>query len=124
MTGKSLALALAAGLLLPTAAQAVDERVQVQRGLPAAESLSVAANEAGSGVTVVRGSSGFTPRKALATAPLAVIDGEPVRLDSLEPAGNWFLDRSGARAVLVHCYTRQSIYVGGGRRILCDAQRL
>ena len=121
--GKSFALALAAGLLLPAAAQAFDANVQVLHGLPAAEALSVSRNEGGTAVTVVRGTPAV-PQAPAPAAPMAVVDGEKVNINSLEPTGNWFLDRSGDSPVIMHCYTRPSVYVGGGRKILCDARQL
>lgn len=134
MTGKSRALApviivLAAGLLIPallvlaTSAAAFDARVQVAQGLPAAEGLTVSRNEGGTPVTVVRGAPSL-PAPAPVRSPVAIIDGIAVNVDSLEPTGSWFLDRSQDRLVVVHCYTRRSVYVGGGRRILCDALKL
>lgn len=127
MTGKSFVFALAAGLLLPaaapTTARAFDGAIQVLHGLPVAEALTVSRNEGGTPVTVVRGSPAV-PAAPATTAPVTVIDGAPLHIDALEPTGNWFLDRSGDDLVVVHCYTRQSAYVGGGRKIRCDAERL
>lgn len=126
MTGKSgvLAFALGAGLLMTSLpAGAAGGKVQILYGLPAAEALSVSPNEGGTRVTIVRGSPA-APAAAEATAPMAAIGGEKVQINNLEPTGNWFLDRSGENLVIVHCYTQQSLQVGGGRRILCDAREL
>lgn len=127
MTRKTttLAFTLAAGLLTASGpALAHDETVAVLRGQTAATAVSVTPNEGGAGVTVVRGSSSFVPGVPAAAEPVAFINGEKIRFNDLEPTGNWFLDRSGEAAVIVHCYTRQSVNVGGGRRILCDARQL
>ncbi|WP_193371599.1 hypothetical protein [Pelagibius marinus] len=126
MTGKSIALtlALAAGLLAaPLAATAHDAGVKILHGNPA-DAVSVTTNEDGTGVTVVRGASTFVPRKTVAAEPVTYIDGKKIGLDNLEPVTDWFLDRSGENLVIVHCYTQQSLRVGGGRRILCDAREL
>lgn len=119
------ALALAAGLMTvagPVLAQ--DGRIKVLHGNAPDTAVSVSRNEGGTGITVVRGSSSFVPAKAAAAQPVVHIDGEAVRIDALEPTGNWFIDRSEGRLVVVHCYTRQAVLVGGGRRILCDARKL
>jgi len=126
MTGKSKSVVLALGMALfaaPQTAEAQDAKVKILYGQPA-DAVSVNANEGGSGLTVVRGSSTFVPRKSMAAAPLAYIDGKRINLKALEPVSDWFLDRSGRQPVIVHCYTRQSVMVGGGRRILCDAREL
>ncbi|MEO3429525.1 hypothetical protein AAFN88_11740 [Pelagibius sp. CAU 1746] len=126
MTGKSIALtiALGAGLLAaPQAATAHDAGVEILYGNPA-DAVSVSTNEGGTGVAVVRGSSTFLPAKAVAAQPVAYIDGKKIGLNDLEPVTDWFLDRSGEKLVIVHCYTRQSARVGAGRRILCDAREL
>ncbi len=126
MTGKSVVLVLALGtglLAAPQAVTAQDARVKILYGQPA-DAVSVSANEGGSGLTVVRGSSTFVPRKTMAVAPVTYIDGKRINPNDLEPVSDWFLDRSGEQPVIVHCYTRQSVMVGGGRRILCDALEL
>jgi hypothetical protein len=126
MTGKSgvLAFALGAGLLMTSApAGAFDGKVQILHGLPVAEALSVSRNEGGTRVTIVRGNPA-APTAPQATAPTAVIGGEKIQVNNLEPTGNWFLDRSGENLVIVHCYTQQSVMVGGGRKIRCDAREL
>ncbi len=126
MTGKSAipALALAAGLLAaPQAATAHDARVKILYGNPA-DAVSVSTNEDGTGVTVVRGASTFVPRKTMAVEPVTYIDGKKIGLNDLEPVTDWFLDRSGESLVIVHCYTQQSVNIGAGRRILCDAREL
>lgn len=119
-----VAAALAAGLLavpLPLAAR--DGRVEILQGQPAARALSVAADQGGSGVTIYRGSATLAPAKPAAAAPVAFIDGQRISIDNLEPATGWFIDRSSGRLVVVHCFTRQPLLVGGNRRILCDARR-
>ena len=127
MTGKSLTLtfALAAGLLagsLPAGAH--DDRIVVQRGNGEISAVTFAHNEGGSGVEVHRGPAKLLPPAPAAAPPVSYINGERVRLDRLEPTGNWFLDRSGDRVVLVHCYATQSSYVGGAKRIRCSARDL
>jgi hypothetical protein len=127
MAGKTMtvAFALAAGLLavaVPVAAH--DGKVEILHGQPATTAVSMAADEGGTGVTVFRGSSNFVPAKPVTLEPAVFISGEKVKIGNLEPTGNWFLDRSEGRLVVVHCYTRQSMLVGGGRRILCDARQL
>lgn len=125
MAKTSIALTLAAGLLtasVPAAAQ--DGKVEVLYGQQPATPVSVTRGEGGTGVAVFRGTSNFVPAKPAAVEPVAYIGGEKIRIDSLEPTGNWFLDRSGERLTVVHCYTQQSVYVGGARRILCSARQL
>lgn len=127
MTGKTLtiALALAAGLLVPsTPLFAQGQQVAILQGQSADTTASVTSNEGGTGITVHRGPARLLPGKSAATEPNAYISGKRVALDNLEPTGQWFLDRSGDRLVVVHCYGRQSIYVGGGRRIRCTAREL
>jgi len=126
MAGKSMlvAAAVAAGLqALAAQAAAQQGKVQILYGTPAPQAVSVTANEGGSRVTVARGPT-VVAAVPPAREPVAVIDGLRIRLSQLEPVGDWFIDRSGPRPILVHCYTRQSTQVGGGRRILCDARRL
>jgi hypothetical protein len=86
--------------------------------------VAVAPNEGSSRVAVYRGSSNFVRAKPAAVVPTAIIGGQRISIDALEPTGRWFIDRSGERLVVVHCHTRQSTQTGGGRRILCDARRL
>ena len=93
-------------------------------GLPPATAVSVSRNEAGSGVSVHRGPAKLLPGKRVDAAPVAQIGGQRILLDDLEPTGQWFLDRSGERLVVVHCYARNSTYVGGARRLSCSARRL
>jgi hypothetical protein len=124
MAKTTIALTLAAGLLtasVPAVAQ--DGTVEVLHGQQVATAVSVTRNEDGTGITVFRGSSNFVPAKPAAAEPAVFISGERVRINNLEPTGNWFVDRSQGRLILVHCYTRQPVLVGGGRRILCDARR-
>lgn len=126
MTGKSIALTLvlAAGLLAaPQAVTAHDAGVKILYGNPA-DAVSVSTNEDGTGLTVVRGASTFVPRKTMAVEPVTYIDGKKIEPNNLEPVTDWFLDRSGGNLVIVHCYTQQSLRVGAGRRILCDAREL
>lgn len=113
--------AVLATTALPAAAR--DGNVKVLYGQPADPETSVVLNEGGTGITVVRGSSTFVPARFTAGEPLAYISGEAIRLDSLEPASDWFVARSDGRLVVVHCYSQQSVYVGGGRRIFCDARK-
>jgi hypothetical protein len=118
------ALVLAVGLLatsVPVVAQ--DRAVEVLQGQSDGTAASITPNEGGTGVTVVRGSSSFVPGKPAAVEPVAFIGGERIRIDNLEPTGSWFLERSEEGLTVVHCYTRQAVLVGGGRRILCDARR-
>ncbi len=127
MTGKSatLALVLGVGLLAawtPTHAQ--DARVKVAYGQDLATEVSVSRNESGTGVTVVRGVPVVSAAKAAPAVPSTYIDGLQVNLESLEPTVNWFIDRSNGELVIVHCYTRPSIYVGGGRPINCNSRKL
>jgi hypothetical protein len=127
MAGKTmtLALALAAGLLsvsMPVVAR--DGKVEVLQGQPAATTISITHDEGRTGITMFRGSSNFVPAKSAAAEPVAFVGGERIRINNLEPTGNWFLDRSEGRLIVVHCYTRRSALVGGARRILCDARQL
>jgi len=132
MSGKTLigAAVLAAGIL--AAAQPVTAhggKVEILYGQPAGAPVAVAANEGGRRVTVLRGPAVVAaPPKTVTAEPVTYIDGERVHAGSLEPAGSsssgaWFLDRSGGRTVLVHCYAQDSAIVGGGNRIFCDARR-
>lgn len=115
-------LVIAAGLLtVPAAAQ--NGPVVLLHKHASDSAVSVTRNEGGSGVTVVRGPSSFVAASPAAAAPVAYIDGEKIKTDSLEPASNWFVDRSGGRLVLVHCFARQPVLVGGDRCIFCDARR-
>ncbi|WP_299624394.1 hypothetical protein [Pelagibius sp.] len=125
MSGKTvmLAFALAAGLLVPsTAARAADGKVTVLHGFAVSAAPVVSRNEGGSGVVVHRGPARLVPRKAAAEQPTATINRNAVNIDRLEPVGNWFLDRSHGRLVVVHCYARQSVNVGGNRRIRCTSR--
>ena len=126
MSGKTVTagLALAAGLLtLTSPAAAHDDKIVAQLGGAAAAATSVDHNEGGSGVEVHRGPAKLLPRAA-ASLPAAYISGERVKFDRLEPTTNWFVDRSGDRLVVVHCYAQQSAYVGGGKKIRCSARKL
>ena len=125
MSGKTVmpALALAAAMLIPsTAAVAADSGVTVLRGQQASAAPQVSDNEGGTGVAVYRGPPRAAPRRPAAAAPVTYIGRNRVAIDSLEPAGNWFLDRSGEGLVVVNCYTQQSINVGGNRRIRCTSR--
>ena len=127
MSGKThvLALALFVGLLSQSGtATAADGKVVVLHGLPVSAVAAVTQNERGSGITVYRGPSTVQPPKPVDASPATVINGTSVKIDNLEPVGNWFLDRSDGRLSIVHCYARQSIYVGGKRQIRCNARRL
>ena len=126
MTGKSgiLALVLGAGLLAAWGpAQAQNARVQVAYGQNLATEVSVSRNESGTGVTVVRGVPVVPSVAAAPIVPSTYIDGQQVNLDSLEPTRNWFIDRSNDELVIVHCYARPSINVGGGRPIRCNSRK-
>jgi hypothetical protein len=121
----SLALALGAGLLsISGPVLAIDSGVAVLHGQAVATAASITRDEGGTGVAVHRGAVTFVPAAPARAASEVTIDGERIAVDRLEPVGDWFLDRSQEDLVIVHCYTRQSVYVGGGRRILCDARRL
>lgn len=125
MSGKTVmpALTLAVAMLIPsTAAVAADGGVTVLRGQQASAAPQVSDNEGGSGVVVHRGPRLAAPRRPAAAAPVTYIGRTRVAIDSLEPAGNWFLDRSGERLVVVNCYTQQSVNVGGKRRIRCTSR--
>lgn len=124
----TLAAAVAATLLaalLPASppVTAQDGRVEILRGQPPAKAISVSNDEGVRGLTVYRGSSTFVPARPAAAEPVAYIGGERIRIDRLEPVGDWFLDRSGDDLTLIHCYTRRSTMVDGARRILCTARR-
>jgi len=123
LTAAVAAALLAAALPASPPVLAQDGRVEILRGQPPAKAISVSADEGVRGVTVYRGSSNFVPAKAATAEPVAYIGGERIRIDRLEPVGNWFIDRSGDDLTLVHCYTRRSTMVGGARRILCTARR-
>ena len=119
----TVACTFAAGLLaLAQAASAHDNKVVVQQGEAAAAAISVVHNEGASGVDVHRGPAVLLPQAPLDSGARAYINGTRVRLDRLEPTGEWFLDRSGDRLVVVHCYAQQSVYVGGGKRIRCSSR--
>ena len=126
MTGKSAipALVLGAGLLaagIPANAQ--NARVKVAYGESLATAVSVNRNEAGTGVTVVRGVPVVAAAAAAPVVPSTYIDRQQVNLDSLEPTRNWFIDRSNDELVIVHCYALPSINVGGGRPIRCNSRK-
>jgi len=126
MTGRSgiLALVLGAGLLAAWGpAHAQNARVQVAYGQNLATEVSVSRNESGTGVTVVRGVPVVPSAAAAPVVPSTYIDRQQVNLDSLEPTRNWFIDRSNDELVIVHCYARQSINVGGGRPIRCNSRK-
>ncbi len=117
-------LALAAALLSGTAAAgAAEGQVRVLHGASITDAPAVTQNEGGTGLTVHRGPAKLLPRGPAAEPQRARIGRNAVNIDSLEPAGAWFLDRSGSRLVVVHCYTQQSAMVGGDRKIRCSSRK-
>ena len=125
MSGKTIltAAALFAGLLSGSAsAMAFDGEVAVLHGLAVTNAAVVSRDEGGSGLTVHRGPPQVIQRQTAAVTPVTAINGNRINIDSLEPVGNWFLDRSDGRLRIVHCYARQSVNVGGKRRIRCNAR--
>jgi len=117
-------LAIAAGVLsCAAAAGAADGPVRILHGASTTDAPAVTRNEGGTGLTVHRGPAKLLPRGSAAEPPRARIGRNTVRIDSLEPGGAWFLDRSGERLVVVHCYTQPSIMVGGNRKIRCSSRK-
>lgn len=117
-------LALAAALLGGTAAAgAAEGPVRILHGASTTEAPAVTQNEGGTGLTVHRGPAKLLPRGPADERQRARIGHNAVSIDSLEPTGAWFLDRSGERLVVVHCYTQQSTMVGGDRRIRCSSRK-
>lgn len=118
-----LALALAAGVLTTSAAaMAADGKVTVLHGLSVANAAVVNQNEGGTGLVVYRGPATSVLRKSATPEPVATIGRKNINIDSLEPSGSWFLDRSKGRLSVVHCYSKQSMYVGRARRIRCNSR--
>lgn len=125
MSGKTLltAAVLCAGLLGGSAgALAIEGDVVVLHGLAVTNAAVVSRDEGGSGLTVHRGPPQVVQRLPADRVPVAAINGNRINVDNLEPVGNWFLDRSDGRLRIVHCYSRQSVNVGGKRRIRCNAR--
>ena len=117
-------VALIVGVLSGTAAAgAAEGPVRVLHGASTTEAPVVTQNEGGTGLTVHRGPAKLLPRGPAAEPPRARIGRNAVGIDSLEPAGAWFLDRSGEHLVVVHCYTQPSVMVGGNRKIRCSSRR-
>ena len=117
-------LALAAGVLsCAAAAGAAEGPVRILHGASTTEAPSVTQNEGGTGLTVHRGPAKLLPRRPAAEPQRVRIGRNFVSVDGLEPTGAWFLDRSGERLVVVHCYTQQSTMVGGNRKIRCSSRK-
>ncbi|WP_299397476.1 hypothetical protein [Pelagibius sp.] len=118
-------VALIVGVLSGTAAAgAAEGPVRILHGAATTEASVVTQNEGGTGLTVHRGPPKLLPRGPAAEPPRrARIGRNAVGIDNLEPAGAWLLDRSGEHLVVVHCYTRESVMVGGNRKIRCSSRR-